>query len=389
MRKLGITTYFDSFNEGTMLQSYSVKTLLEAQFPDDDVELVKYRFRKKPLPKYLLDIRKPKRNYFRLARQLESIKFVREHLNPEGGVLESPSYAAATNLVKGKYDILATGSDTVWQILDDPSVPSFPNIYWLPRELKAIKISMAVSANRTRFSDLSESQRQWIAAVLHDYSFISVRDDITEQLVADICPELTGRTMRVPDPTFGLDFPETCVKEKMIKAGFDFNRPIIGFNLPDTGPIRELFSHYGKQEYQFLPLAGYNDLMYLPNVKCMTMSPFEWAEVYKYLALSITERFHGTVFSLKRRCPVMVLDFDEAYRGLTSKTMSVLKEFSLEDRHLIMYDKKISGAQLIELAAHCLIKLNAEKIQTVLNGNKLNWDCAFKQLKTNISDHST
>ena len=56
--RIGITTYYDSYNEGTVLQAYSVKNLLGKVFPFAETEFVNYRFRKLPLPEYLLNIKK-------------------------------------------------------------------------------------------------------------------------------------------------------------------------------------------------------------------------------------------------------------------------------------------------------------------------------------------
>jgi polysaccharide pyruvyl transferase WcaK-like protein len=379
--KIGITTYYDSYNEGTMLQAYSVKTLLKQAFPLADVEIVRYRDVPRSFPKYLADFRKPRRNYYRVLRETKAKRFVRENICTPRHQLVTADYKEALTFVRrAGYDMIVTGSDTVWQIGND----AFPNIYWLPKELTCLKAAMAVSANKTRIDRLDAASRQWISACLEEYLAIGVRDDLTYQLVSEICPGLMDRLLRVPDPTFGIDFPTTAIRQKLIRAGFDLSRPIIGFNLPDTPLTRSLIQHYHNRSYQLLPLALYNDLIYLPGVRCVSMSPFEWAEIYKYLSLSITERFHGTVFSVKSKCPMLVLDFDERYRGLPSKTYSLLKEFQLANRHVRIYEKDMRPEELASLAAACEENLDADTIDAILTMKKASWKRYFDELRKRI-----
>ena len=381
--KVGITTYYDSYNEGTLLQAYSVKTLLQNELSEATIEMLGYRFRPRSLPKYLLDIRKPMRNYYRFAREMKIRRFVRDHIYSARQLI-TPDYNKALQLAQnGRYDMLITGSDTVWQILGDPAVPSFPNIYWLPKELRCLKVAMAVSANNTKIAELDAQSQKFIKDCLEDYFLIGVRDDVTQQLVTELCPGVEEKVLRVPDPTFAIDFPKTQVKQKLINAGFDLNRPIIGFNLPDTPLIRLLLMHFVKKSYQLLPFA-YNDLMNLPGARCVSMSPFEWAEVYRYLSLCITERFHGGVFSLKSKCPFLALDFSPSCPGSTNKIYSLLKEFDLLNRHLVMYDSPVTPEFLIERASMCEEKLDEGKMDEMLQFCKKTWDEFLLRLREKL-----
>ncbi len=366
--RIGITTYYDSYNEGTVLQAYSVKNLLGKVFPFAETEFVNYRFRKLPLPEYLLNIKKIRRNYLRFLRERYFREFVRNELKSQRRKqLVTKDINKIIARVSGRYDLMVTGSDTVWQILNHPAVPPFPNIYWLPRQIHCKKVALAVSANRTKIAQLSEKQKQIILQALEQYTLIGVRDDITYELVSECLKDMSGRVFRIPDPTFGMDIPLTRAGRKLKKAGINFSKPLLGFNLPDNPIIRRILSHYRKKGFQLLQLGGFSDLVMMKGVFGVPLTPFEWADVYKYLSFCITDRFHGTVFSLKNKCPVMTIDFDERYKGLSSKTYSVLKEFGLENRHIGVYESSVDFETIINKALLCESSYDRIGLESMLN----------------------
>ena len=57
--------------------------------------------------------------------------------------------------------------------------------------------------------------------------------------------------------------------------------------------------------------------------------------MFRYCSLTITDRFHGTVFSLKSLTPVVSVDVNtEQFQGSgESKTRSLLRDFDLVDKH--------------------------------------------------------
>ena len=338
MKKIGILTYFWGENVGTVLQAYSTLSLLKGRFNNEHVEIINYQPKEIKI-KYIWNFLHFKKviRYFSDVRVFNSF---REHnLNIDSRPLITKDYSRAVNFVTGKFDIIIVGSDTVWEIetLELKNLAPFPNIYWIPSEISAKKVAFSVSSGTTTSERLDDKTLGTMRAVANDFDLIGIRDDITEKLVQDLGIEDPDRIIRTPDPTFTYKIGSTKIRQKLERIGIDLERPIAGINLPSIHELpaiegfrSKIIEYLRSNGFQVLVLnniTGDKGVFTLPSV-----TPFEWAELFKYLTISITDRFHGAIFALKNLTPVIAIDCQTKRFTAEgdSKTRSLLKEFDLD-----------------------------------------------------------
>lgn len=73
----------------------------------------------------------------------------------------------------------------------------------------------------------------------------------------------------------------------------------------------------------------------------MSLDPFGWAALFRYIDVAVTERFHDSVFALRNNKPVIAIDWSPerfASDG-SSKTNCLLTSYSLDDMHFTYRSK--------------------------------------------------
>lgn len=359
MKKIGILTYFWAENSGTFLQAYATQEAFRKRLAGHRVELVDYKHRRAGF-KLSRNHLHPVRFYkyfikYRLYRQARERHLV---LSPES--LISTNYEKTLSFVKRLgYDMLVAGADTILQLLDhhrrDGTVP----IYWLPPELGGIRVMCGSSCRALTITDLTDSQRAIMKRSINAMPLIGVRDDATYEMIRLLGLDDESKLERIPDPTFSLKIDASYAERFVQRKRLDFSCPSVLIALPDSyllGP--ELARCYQSRGYRVFSFgnASYADVE-LPDV-----SPFEWAGLYKYFDLVLTDRFHGSLFSLLNGTPaVTIVCRREAMtsRG-QSKYASLWELFGLERTNWIngtecteidaVVDKIDKGAEAFRVA---------------------------------------
>lgn len=334
MRKIGILTYFWASNPGTFLQAYSTLEALKKKFPEDRVELVDYRHRKVYFKPSLKSIWVGQ--LIRDMRKYSTYRNMRKkYLTRSANSLISHDSALAWDFIKKQgYDLVVVGADTILQFLPFHFAEGFVPVYWLPPDLGCRKVACATSAGALAKEQLSDKFRKLCKESINNFDLIGIRDDATYALIKALGLKDESKLEMVPDPTFTYEIDYSCVEEFIKKKELDFSRPTVAFNLLKSfKPAAELAAYYKSKGFQVISLVptAYGDL------SLIDMSPFEWAGIFKYFDLVVTDRFHGTVFSLKNLTPVVSVVSDKfkiSNRGF-SKTYSLLKLFGLEESNHI------------------------------------------------------
>lgn len=370
--KIGLLTYFWDENPGTLLQAYSLLNALKGMFPTARVELINYRharYKMRWIRNYL------KWGEFRndIKRRLVYNDFKKRYLRKGKQSLVSDNYDKAIQFIaSNKYDVIVVGSDTVWQLTSKKDRPSFPNVYWLSKELKCKKIAYAVSSNVTSPQNIAEENKSTMKALLKEFALIGVRDVMTFNLVNSVGAENHGTLRRVPDPTFLLDMPWTNIEKLLTKAGVRLDNPILGLNLPSNNPLYfEIVQYFKSKKFQILSLAEspYADFVF------PSLGPFEWAGLFKYMNFVITDRFHGCIFALKHRVPVLAVDcspyrFDQLGN---SKTSCLMEDFEIsETNHLNIAQINYEPQMFFDKAEQALQSFDEKSIQVKLDEFRTN-----------------
>ena len=326
--KARILTYHYIPNNGAFLFAYSLLELLQKEFQAFEVKVLDYK------SKQLVTFEFLKR--FKIFREVPLFyskrammwnRQIEKYLELDK---EFPKFANNEKLQKylaNHYGFLVVGMD-VWCITNSVYRPKFPNIYWLPKSTQIPKIAYSVSAYNSNSYLIQQSIDQ-ISKYLDSFDVIGARDGFTFDLVRKLRKRAGGVIDLIPDPTFMYKITETGVYKKLELLGVDFSKPILGLLLYGDDKLScEIRSHYKSKGYQILALGMYNPFADLNLGHILT--PFEWAETFRYLTFCISDRFHGTIFCLKNKIPFMCLEKDRILPRKQSKIHDLLAGFGLE-----------------------------------------------------------
>lgn len=300
--KIGILTFHRAHNYGAYLQSCALCNRLN-QEPNIDCEIIDFRMRKEVDFYYQFRNRNRIKQFlmFRKTGFLEkrSVAFERAqcdpvmHLSPDA--LVSDSQEEFVEFVKDKYDVIIAGSDEIWKV---DKLRGFPNPYWLPGNLGAVKTSYAASS-RVKFEDLNSDQIQTMKNAWCDFGIISVRDHYTKELVDKVLGE--NKAFLSCDPSFVYDFqtPKRDVAE-ILAGRYKINNKKKNMLVMVTG--RKLPLYILKNFYKDYNLINVFD--YHPGfINVSDISPVEWLALIKNCDCVLTTYFHGTCFSLINNTP--------------------------------------------------------------------------------------
>ena len=237
------------------------------------------------------------------------------------------------------YDLLVIGSDTVLQMLNFSNEQGNLPIYWLPKHIKARKIIYGSSVGTLTADALSISQKEQVKESLSGYDFVGLRDEIAINLIENVDPSSKSKINFVPDSTFTYKIDYSPADKLAKRLNLVGDSKLLALNCPASFDITKYLVKKFKEK-------GYKVVTFLHNpdadLVLSHLSPFEWAGIYKYFKFVITDRFHGTVFSLKNQVPVLSIDISNSRitdSGL-SKSSCLAKQFGLDKMYMNCVDIK-------------------------------------------------
>ena len=327
--KVGILTYHRVVNKGSVMQAFCLQSILQDQFPDDTIEIIDYRpwLVEKREYRKLLSSQPP---FFSRA-QIGKFRAVRGFLNEYCTVSSdrciSDRTAKARDFIKSQdYDVIVVGSDTVWCVREDGGAPLAPNIYTLPRVDTPQKIAFAASADQTKDRLLDDDmRRKRIREGIEDFDYISVRDERTMRVLGRIgINESSIHSM--PDPTILWDFSSIVERPKLPFEG----KKVAAVEIGSQQIKRRVTSLLKSQGYTVVNLLG--RAMANQEKIPSDLSVPERLGVYDCFDLLITDRFHGTIFTLRTsNTPFIFVESTETYPEPFSKGRDLLRELNLEE----------------------------------------------------------
>ncbi|MEA3254480.1 MAG: polysaccharide pyruvyl transferase family protein, partial [Candidatus Altiarchaeota archaeon] len=234
-KKIGILTYHHTPNEGATLQAYALSKNLQKFFSDYTIEIIDYRSLNMEML-HLLEpflVKKksvllPRFSLRKLRRYLRLSRFSKEVLPLSKGKCITENYGSALRFIKGlNYDVLITGSDSVWKVIPSHFKRKFPNVHWLSPDIECKKIAFAASANKTLLTKISRDDKRIMGESVSHMDLIGVRDNHTYEFVESLIGE-TDKLFRTPDPTFMFKIKKTNAEKILIDAGVNLKKPIVG-----------------------------------------------------------------------------------------------------------------------------------------------------------------
>ena len=296
--KIGILTFHYSINPGSVMQAYCVYSLLKKALPGANVEIINL------IPS---NREKISRNFFSskppFIRANKLIKYysIRNFINkntPLSKLCTKADLNEQIDFINGlEYDYIFTGSDTVWMYSDKLS-KKLPNIYFLPTSIKSQKVSIAASVDPLTHPVEYLKRKEVLLPTFNQYKSILVRDKVTEDLLKEIG---VHQPHKIADPTLLYDFE----KDFNIKTNKtpDIKKKVVLIGVTDkkiAGWIKKLLKKHSKV-YTFLDRKR---IKILRKNKKNGLHIFEdhvldQLNLYSKIDIIITDRFHGSIFSMK------------------------------------------------------------------------------------------
>lgn len=325
--KILIVTFSKGVNPGTFIQAYGVQAGLKKILPKSEIKFLNFPDFKKGNPigrqgkislkTYILQKGAAAYRLFKY-RRLE-----KRHFNYTEENVDIFNYDPASIEFIESYDLVVIGSDT---ILEEASRYDYKiGLNWMP--LNVPKIYFAASASPANF-DVNEH----LAQVASNALYIGLRDELTIDLFVNRLGIPNERVFKQPDPSYFLDvslFDLKTSNKKRFKKGVKYALYNFNAGFPYRKELADILREMG---YKVVSTA-YNPYA---DICLDKLDAMEWAGVFKYIDLSVTERFHDSVFSFRNCKPVIAIDWEKkrfAKNG-NSKTYGILSDYGLEKYHV-------------------------------------------------------
>lgn len=374
--RIGILTFHRSVNNGAVMQCYALSKRLKQDFPCDVIEVIDYhmprvergysatitQYFKGSSPILILKkayhlLREP--NMFKKARKRNAVfKNAVSKLPLSSNSIFDDGDDAIVNYINSHYDILVVGSDAVWNYI----IRGFPNTYFPDERIKCHKLSYAASCYGMEFLNCPKEIRMRIGQILEEFEFIGVRDTATDDFVK--WSGCTKTPVHTCDPTAFLDVDDLPIdvnrlNEKLIRKGFDFNKPTIGV-MGNEKMVKMIRKFYGNR-YQVVALYNYTKGA---DIQLFDLEPYEWAYVFRYFSITFTTYFHGTMLSLRNGIPVICIALETEFaKQHIPKTLDVLSRLGYEDWYFRTDYFSENFNEIKEKADELLLKSNNKEIK--------------------------
>ena len=345
-KKIGLLTFFQTTNLGTLVQSYCTFKIIENLHKNGTVEFLDYETYQRSFFRFRelypsTGIRSGKFklfNFSSLKKQISARKFLQINCNLKKigflhGILKP------TNILENlKYDCVYVGSDTVW-MYNKKRAPKIPNIYFLPKEMgKFSRIAICVSMDPTRNDNkFFSSDNKKLLNALNGFDKIIVRDKNTETMVKNLAPNMQTHLSFDPaliypyQDEFKINYIdyENLNREKILIWSQNLQNKMISSTLSKT---------------EFKGIEPFDINWKLNPIKQ------EVEEMTRFGGL-VTDRFHRAILMMKSSdAPVIFLESETKYPSLGSKGRELMNSLDLKDYVIRSEDlKNDRGLTLVEL----------------------------------------
>ena len=374
--KILVITFTGGLNPGTYMQALGVKTALLRLWPDADVDFLNfYNFKEgnaygargkkdailntilqKGYAAYrLLRYNKLRSKNFRYTQRIDLFHYSEQDVE----------------MLK-KYDLIVIGSDTILEKAYGKDGCICLN--WMPLEIP--KIYFAASASPANFKGTKQ-----LKDVAEKASFIGLRDDLTINFFEQELGVDPSRIIKQPDPSFFLNIDSLDITDSM-RRRLKSEENYALYNFSSNFPLRkELADGIRSCGYKVVTTAysPYSDICF-PKVNAL-----EWAGLFKYMDIIVTERFHDSVFGLRNGKPVVAIDWDPNRFSSDgdSKTLRILQDYGMEQFHFnLATDSQL--VQVVESIKNIRDVFYKDKLETVNQMFYEKNDNILKQIKESL-----
>lgn len=336
MEKIGIITFHNSYNCGSMLESYAMQEITKKN-TNNDVEIINFSnegqktlysvwFKNnsiKNIIKNLIILPAHKR----IQRNNEKYEeFKNKYFN-----LSKEEYTDNNQLSDKQYSVVIAGSDQIWNI----TIQDNDDAYFLNWVKNAKKVAYAPSFGAMRIEENTKDIEKY-KKLINDFESLSIRENNGQRWIK----ELTGKDVPVLlDPTLLLD---RYNYDRLIPEDISINEKFIFFYSPSYNKDICKFVKRISRKYN-LPVYVWSTKSYCTKfVKKykFKLPKYENPEMYLYLIknaeLILTTSYHGTIFSTIYRKKFITIKNGGMY-GNDDRVITLLNQLNMMDR-LIPYE---------------------------------------------------
>ena len=338
--RIGILTYHRSVNYGAVMQAAALAAEISRRLPDAQVDIIDYCSKRMDIYYKLFTLYRGKSSATHILSRIEMYRAFQRgqrELPLSDGKLISDDCNRFFRWLGDKYDVVVSGSDAVWNY----GKRGLPNPYFLHGLPEGIRrFSFAASCNGLgikRCSDIDAGAADFLREAIVRFDYLGVRDRQTEELVRSVCPLAEVHHNCDPSLMFydlsGWDRSKLVVKLAK-RYRFDLGKPAIGLMLSNlNGDLSRRLTEriraaYGGK-YQTVSLYSYNKYADIPYVSNLT--PQEWSVVFGLFDLTVSKYFHGSMFSLLNRRPVLAVGAETSINNLPNKVEDAFGRLGIAD----------------------------------------------------------
>ena len=330
-KKIGIITFHNSYNCGSMLQAYALQQAIN-RVTGRESEIIDFSNEGQ---QKLYSVHQPNNSvkniikniillpwFKRISKNYESY----ETFKKDNFQLSNQQFHVNTELSDENYDIVVAGSDQIWNITIDDS----DDAYFLPWVKNGKKVAYAPSFGAKDIAKFSNDSNKY-ANFLRSFSHLSIR----ERNGLEWLQNLTGKKAELLiDPTLLLSQEDYANIEshslKLPSKYIFYYSP--GYNIEINQLVHKISKKYS------LPVIAFNTKTFY--VKGMQFSGFKLPEIenpstylqlIKNAEMIITTSFHGTVFSTVYRKKFWTVKNGGMF-GDDDRVKTLMHLLDLEDR---------------------------------------------------------
>lgn len=367
--KVGIISMQRVCNNGSFLQAYGLKKLIESL--GHEVGFIDYEVGKPIMQSfadkktyYILRLRNSiiklfltckwlrwvlPEGYKQIIREREGYKkIIKQYLN----ITDKTNYHSLV-------DVIVIGSDEVFNCTQiNPEVGYSPELFGANQKADKV-ITYAASFGNTTLQKLKElGLTENIRQYLTELSSISVRDRNSESVVYN----LLGSKPEVNlDPVLMYDFMPTIEDEQIRKDYIVVYAYRSRITTEEAAEIKAFAEQQGKK---LISVSGQLDFC----DEHIVVNPFECLNVYRHADYVITDTFHGTIFSIinRKKFVTLIRKSKGSSYGNQEKLQDLLNRLGLQERSYSYDSDKLSERILSDIDYESVFKIiNTERTHTM------------------------
>ncbi|AJA56030.1 polysaccharide pyruvyl transferase family protein [Lactococcus lactis] len=334
MKKIGIITFHNSYNCGSMLETYAIQTILRKNNLETEIvnfssdgqkELYSVYFKQLTLKNFLKNIL-----LFFSYNRIAHNNAMYEKFKQQNFYL-SKEYSTGDIIDEKNYSTVVAGSDQIWNI----TIKDADDAYFLNWVKEAKKVAYAPSFGAKRISDYAvnvDAYRDY----LNDFDALSIRERNGKQWIKDLINKEVDVLL---DPTLLLeksDYDLIVANDIQVEEDYIFFYSP-SFNIEICDYVKKIADKYNLKVITWSTKSYTTKFVKKYGFK---LPDYEDPSVYLYLIknakLVITTSYHGTIFSTIYRKNFITVKNGDMY-GDDDRVTTLLDQLGMLER-LIPYD---------------------------------------------------